>query len=90
MPANPLSDKGFRAFPPEVRKMIFEAHLAGVWNGTTPALIKALRRSELYLEALDVLAKTNTFKLHEGNGWSTRNMGTNGIKNIRTLMVYLK
>jgi hypothetical protein len=70
MPSTLLSDKGFRAFAPEVREMIFKATLTGIWNGKTPVLIQALRGSKLYLEAMDAFTKSNTFRLHEGNGWS--------------------
>ena len=46
----PLCDRGFKAFPHEVSEMIFKNDLAGVWIGQTPALILALRPSELYCQ----------------------------------------
>jgi hypothetical protein len=39
-------DKSLHAFPPEARDMISLEVLPGSWNGETPALIKALRRSK--------------------------------------------
>lgn len=86
----PLCDKGFRAFPPEVREMIFSNHLRNTWCGKTPALIQALRGSELYLEAVDSLAKTNIFPLHKENEWSFGKMGTKSIKRIRSLQITVK
>ena len=89
MPSTSLSDKGFRAFAPEIREMIFEGALAGTWNGKTPALIQALRGSKLYLEAIDVFTKTNTFRLHEGNGWSWDPMPPQSLKHIKALQIDL-
>jgi hypothetical protein len=87
MSSTPLSDKGLYAFAPEVREMIFKAVLAGTWYGETHELIHALRESKLYLEAIDVFARTNIYRLHQGNGWSFEDMSLAAVNTIRNLEI---
>lgn len=71
MRLTPRSDEGLRAFPPEIRELIFAAGFAGVWAlaGRTPSLLQAIRAdSELYKEGLNVFIKTNVYRLCEANG----------------------
>jgi hypothetical protein len=87
MSSTPLSDKGLYAFAPEVRDMIFNDVLSGTWYGETHELIHALRGSKLYLEAIDIFAKTNTYRLHEGNRWTFGDMPQAAINTIRNLEI---
>ena len=49
--------------PPEIRNILFKYVL--VWDGKTPALLKALRGDpKLYGEAMEVFNNINTFILH--------------------------
>jgi hypothetical protein len=88
MYAAPLCRKGFRAFPPEIRQMIFRE--AFPWNGKTPALLKALRGDKvLYNEALH-LFQLNSYNLSYKNGWSfgdSAAMKTKTIKTVRSLHI---
>jgi hypothetical protein len=71
MRTTPLVDEGLRAFPPEIRELIFAAGFAGIWQhaGRTPSFLKALRAdSELYGEGLNVFIKTNVYRLCGANG----------------------
>jgi len=78
--STPLSDKGFYAFPPEIREIIFQHHFAGSggWrerrDGKTPVLIKALHKSKLQIEAIEAFTQRKAFKLWERNGWDLREM----------------
>jgi hypothetical protein len=59
-----------RRFPAEIRQAIFKLTV-GDWEGKTPALIKALRGDrEMYLEAMEVFYKINTYFSSSGNNWS--------------------
>jgi hypothetical protein len=74
MSLSPLTKEGLRAFPPEIRELIFAAGFAGTWiyEARTPLLLKALRAdTELYSEGLNVFIKTNVYRLCEANGIST-------------------
>jgi hypothetical protein len=87
----PLCRKGFRAFPPEIRQMIFRETLP--WNGKTPALLKALRGDKvLYQEALHLFFQLNSYNLSCENGWSFgygTAMKTKTIKTVRSLNVHI-
>jgi hypothetical protein len=88
MYAAPLCRKGNRAFPPEIRQMIFRE--AFPWNRKTPALLKALRGDKvLYNEALH-LFQLNSYNLSYKNGWSfgdSAAMKTKTIKTVRSLHI---
>lgn len=88
----PLSDQGFRAFPPEIRDEIYHFSLEDTWGyifnkeNKIPSLLKALRADqELYEEALAVFYKTNTFVLRQANQWSFQNMPQKLIAKISYL-----
>src|SRR5579862_8779822 len=84
----PLSRLGFRAFPPEIRNMIFELSNVLSWSGKTPALLVALRGDqELYHEVLELFYKSNTFTLHRANNWKTEDMSIAALQSIRALKV---
>jgi hypothetical protein len=86
--STPLSSAGLRAFPPEIREMIF--HLSNVlsWSGKTPALLVALRGDqELYHEVLELFYRSNTFTLHRANEWKTGDMSASALQSIRALKV---
>lgn len=71
MRSTPLTDEGLRAFPPEIRELIFIAGFAGHWQrgGYIPGFLKALRADpELYGEGLNVFIKTNVYRLCDANG----------------------
>jgi hypothetical protein len=86
--SKPLSAAGLRAFPPEIREMIFYFSNALVWTGKTPALIVALRADQvLYGEVLELFCKWNTFKLHGPNQWKTGDMSLSAIETIRALEI---
>ena len=81
-PTPPLSP--FKRIPPEVRIMIILKVI--MWKGTTPPLIAALRGDPvLYREALDVLHKTSTFRLHWKNEVPREIMGRTAFQSIRKL-----
>lgn len=67
--------------------MIFRLVLSGTWNGKIPTFIEALRGSKIYLEAVAVFTKTNTFKLHEGNKWSFVEMPQAAINTVTSLEI---
>lgn len=87
----PLWDKRLRAFPPEIRNMIFEKMLRNTWKGRTPSLIKALRSSsrdqDMYFDAVYVFYKANCYMLNHNNGWSFSDMPGSVISRIRVLGV---
>ncbi|KAF4635129.1 hypothetical protein G7Y89_g2960 [Cudoniella acicularis] len=88
MTNQPLCGKGFRAFPPEIRLMVFRACLENTFHGKIPELIKALRGDpNLYAEAMTVFYKTNTFSLRKQNDWSFGDMEDAAIKTIKSLRV---
>jgi hypothetical protein len=83
-----LSALGLRAFPPEIRDMIYDFSNVLTWNGKTPALIVALRVDKvLYREVLERFYKSNTFTLHKGNDWKTDDMTNAALRSIRALKV---
>jgi hypothetical protein len=83
-----LFELGLRAFPPEIREMIFSFSNALIWTGKTPALLIALRQDpELYAEALDYFYKRNVFRLHSGNDWKTGDMALPALQSIRALTI---
>lgn len=60
-----------RKFAPEIREHIFTFTLADCWEGKTPAFLKALYGDrEMYMEAIKVFYKVNTFFSHRGNDWA--------------------
>lgn len=84
----PLSSSGLRAFPPEIREVIFNFSQVLSWTGKTPALLVALRGDrELYYEALELFYKSNTFTLHRANEWKTGDMSVAALRTIRALKV---
>jgi hypothetical protein len=84
----PLSSAGLRAFPAEIRDMIFNFSNVLSWTGKTPALILALRGDqELYREVLELFYRNNTFALHRANEWKTGDMSVAALKSIRALKV---
>src|ERR1700738_3623560 len=59
-----------RKFPPEIREHIFNFTLDNCWEGKTPALLKVLHGDrEVYMEAIKVFYRTNTFFSNRYNGW---------------------
>jgi hypothetical protein len=83
-----LCDLGLRAFPPEIREMIFTFSNVLIWTGKTPALLMALRGDrELYDEALDYFYKKNIFKLHPRNEWQTGDMAISALQTIKALRI---
>lgn len=83
-----LSPLGLKAFPREIRDMIYDFSNVLSWNGETPALIVALRGDqELYREVLELFYRSNTFTLHRGNEWKTRDMSNAALRSIRALKV---
>jgi hypothetical protein len=84
----PLSSAGFRAFPAEIRDMIYDFSNVLSWTGKTPALIVALRGDQgLYREFLELFYRKNTFTLHRANEWKTGDMSIAALKTIRALKV---
>jgi hypothetical protein len=84
----PLSSAGLRAFPPEIRDMIYDFSNVLSWDGKTPALIVALRGDQgLYREVLELFYRSNTFTLHRANEWKTGDMSIAALKTIRALRV---
>lgn len=60
-----------RMFPPEIREHIFNFALDNCWEGKTPALLKALYGDrEVYMEAIKVFYKVNTFFSSIENDWA--------------------
>jgi hypothetical protein len=87
-PLTPLSSAGLRAFPVEIRDMIYDFSNVLFWTGKTPALIVALRGDqELYREVLELFYRNNTFTLHGANEWKTGDMSIAALNTIRTLKV---
>lgn len=73
-----------RSLPLEVRLKIY--HLALEWNGKTPGLLAALRPDRmLYLEALEVFVKQNTFTLSTKNLLTMCRMKLSAFQSIRKL-----
>jgi len=84
----PLSSAGLRAFPAEIRDMIYDFSNVLSWTGKTPALIVALRGDQgLYREVLELFYRNNTFILHRANEWKTGDMSIAALKTIRALKV---
>ena len=78
----------FRKLPLELRGPLFKEALQ--WkNGKAPALLAALRTDasdrELYEEALDWIATTQTFILR--NEWGFRDMSEKAINGIEKLRI---
>lgn len=83
-----LRELGLRAFPPEIREVIFNFSNALTWTGKTPALLMALRGDwQLYAEALDYFYKKNVFRLHAGNEWQTGDMAISALQSIKALRI---
>lgn len=88
MTSLPLSSAGLRAFPREIRDMIYDFSSALSWTGKTPALIVALRGDQdLYHEVLELFYANNTFTLHQRNGWKTGDMSAAALYSIKALKV---
>jgi len=82
-----LCKKGFRAFPSEVRILIFKNAPLN-WVRGSPALLVALRGdNELYHEALEIYYKTSTFILSSRNIWAFKAMPLHIIKATKNLGV---
>jgi hypothetical protein len=78
--------KGLRAFPAEVRNMVYRA--AGSFEGKAPNLIKALRADrELYDEAMKVFLESNTYILCSENGWGFGDMSEEALAGIKKLEI---
>jgi hypothetical protein len=87
-PQAPLTDAGLRAFPPEIREMIYTSGDLLAWVGKAPTLLIALRGDQgLYSEALEQFTKRNTFTLHRKNEWKTGDMAASSLQSIRQLQV---
>jgi hypothetical protein len=83
-----LANAGLRAFPPEIREMIYTSGDLLVWTGKAPALLVALRGDQgLYGEALEHFSKRNAFMLHRKNEWKTGDMAGSSLQSIRKLQV---
>lgn len=84
----PLADAGLRAFPPEIREMIFHFSNCLIWTGKTPAILVALRGDpDLYHEALELFYRRNVFRLRNRNAWQTADMSLSALQTIRALIV---
>jgi len=74
--------------PPSQQK--FEHKSSGrPWtgNGTSPPLLKALRSTPFYYEALEVFYKCNTFVLGRKNQWSFLDMPESVVRTITRLQL---
>jgi hypothetical protein len=80
-----LSATGFAAFPAEIRAQIFWKTMD--WDGTSPPLLKALRSTPVYYEALKVFYKRNTIVLGKENAWSFLDMPESVIRTIERLQI---
>lgn len=87
--STPLWDRRLRAFPPEIRNMIFKETLRNTWDGRTPDFIKALRSSrqdqDMYYDAMREFYKTNCYTLCQRNGWCFADMEVSAIRTIQIL-----
>lgn len=85
-----LTSQGFRAFAPEIRKMIFEECLH--YKGETPDLLKALRTDPLlYEEALAIYNKINTVvTLNLANNWDHTVIEKKKLKHGKILKIEVK
>lgn len=75
-----------RNFPPEVRLMVFDEAFSGEWDGTVPALLKALRGGNvLYQEAIASFCRTNVFLVSDQNKETIRSMSNVAFSSIKML-----
>jgi hypothetical protein len=80
----------FRKLPPEIREKIFEP-LCKDWNGTMPAIIKALRSDkELYHEAMAIFYKEKEYVLHDKNDWTFLDMFKTAILSIKRIRIIVQ
>jgi hypothetical protein len=80
-----LTETGLAAFPAEIRALIFWKTM--YWDGTSPPLLKALRSTPFYYEALDVFYKRNIFVLGRKNEWSFLETPESVICRIESLQI---
>jgi hypothetical protein len=84
MSSTQMTMRGLRDYPPEIRNGIYKAACA--FDGKMPDLIKALRQDpELYKDAMHVFLKSNTYILHDKNGWTFGDMGAKTVASIQRL-----
>jgi hypothetical protein len=80
-----VTETGLAAFPAEIRAQIFWKTMN--WDGTSPPLLKALRSTPFYYEALEVFYRCNTFVLGRKNQWSFLDMPESVIRTIERLRI---
>lgn len=80
-----LTATGLAAFPAEIRAHIFWKTMD--WDGISPPLLKALRSTPFYHEALEVFYKCNAFVLGKGNAWSFLDMPESVIRTVERLQI---
>jgi hypothetical protein len=80
-----LSATGFAAFPAEIRAQIFWKTID--WDGASPPLLKALRSTPFYYEALEIFYECNTFVLGRKNQWSFLDMPESVVRTITRLQL---
>lgn len=76
----------FNSIPAEIRNLIFSNAIE--WNGKTPNVVAAVRGDPvLYAEALGVLHRQSTFKLHAANRLSRSVMSPKAYQSVRKLEI---
>jgi hypothetical protein len=79
----------FVDLPLELYEAIF-MHLCADWKGRTPNIIKALRpNKKLYLEALRIFYRHNTYVFHRENNWSFGDMTKDAVATIEKVRIYI-